>query len=123
MNIIIDKKADYCIAAKSNQPTLVEMIDKIFSSRNYDAEMNYSERDYKIIKLKDGEISPEPNGAKCIVKMISHKRESREKKHGEEIRFITSLKDYDEITQAIDMRWKIENDLINSKMFNSIKTK
>ncbi len=111
VNIIIDKKADYCIAAKSNQPTLVEMIDKIFSSRNYDAEMNYSERDYKIIKLKDGEISPEWNGAKCIVKMISHKRELREKKQGEEIRFITSLKDYDEITQAIDMRWKIENDL------------
>ena len=111
IKIISDKKADYCIAAKSNQPSLVEMIDKIFSLRNPDKELNYSNRDYKIIKLKTGEITPEWENAKCIVKTISHKREAREKKAGEEMNFLTSLSDYDEIVQAIDMRWKIENDL------------
>ena len=111
VKIISDRKADYCIAAKSNQPSLVEMIDKIFSLRNPDKELNYSDRDYKIIKLKTGEITPEWENAKCIVKTISHKREAREKKAGEVMNFLTSLSDYDEIVQAIDMRWKIENDL------------
>ena len=87
------------------------MIDKIFSLRNPDKELNYSNRDYKIIKLKTGEITPEWENAKCIVKTISHKREAREKKAGEVMNFLTSLSDYDEIVQAIDMRWKIENDL------------
>ena len=71
IKIISDRKADYCIAAKSNQPSLVEMIDKIFSLRNPDKELNYSNRDYKIIKLKTGEITPEWENAKCIVKTIS----------------------------------------------------
>lgn len=109
--IIIAKKGDYCFAAKENQKALTDAIRKIFGSRKADAEMRYSDRDYRIIRLKPGEIAPEWTGAKSIVSTVSHKREARDGKPGEQMLFITSLTDADEICQTIDMRWQIENGL------------
>ena len=48
---------------------------------------------------------------KSIVGTISHKREARDGRPGEEMTFITSLTDADEIVETIEMRWKIENGL------------
>ena len=108
---IIANKGDYCFAVKENQKSLFDMINKIIDKRHIDNEFGYSNRDYKIIKLKDGEITPEWKGAKSIVKTVSHKREAREGKVGEEMLFITSLTNIDEIAEAIDKRWEIENGL------------
>ncbi len=108
---IVSKKADYCFAAKSNQPSLVEAIDAIFASRAPDCEFSYCGRDYRIVKLADHEIAPEWEGARCVIKTVSHKREAREGKPGEEMRFVTSLRDEGEIREAIQMRWEIENGL------------
>ena len=49
--------------------------------------------------------------AKSIVRTVSHKREARDGRPGEEMTFITSLTDADEIVETIEMRWKFENGL------------
>ena len=49
--------------------------------------------------------------AKSIVGTVSHKREARDGRPGEEMTFITSLTDAYEIVETIEMRWKIENGL------------
>lgn len=108
---IIAKKGDYCFAVKENQRSLSEVIDGIFGARKADSEFRYSSRDYRIIRLKDGEITPEWAGAKSIVRTVSHKREARDGRPGEEMTFITSLTDADEIAETIEMRWEIENGL------------
>lgn len=51
------------------------------------------------------------HGTKSIVRTVSHKREARDGRPGEEMTFITSLTDADEIVETIEMRWKIENGL------------
>ena len=56
---IISKKGDYCFAVKENQKSLSEAIARIFDRRKADSEFSYSNRDYRIIRLKDGEITPE----------------------------------------------------------------
>lgn len=109
--LIVSRKGDYCFAAKDNQKSLVECIGKIFGKREPDVTTKYSDRDYSIIRLKEGEIAPEWAGAKSIVKTVSHKREARDKKPGEAMFFVTSLVDTEEICQTIDMRWQIENGL------------
>ena len=48
---------------------------------------------------------------KSIVRTVSHKREARDGRPGEEMTFITSLTDADEIVETIEKRWKIENGL------------
>ena len=108
---IIAKKGDYCFAVKENQKSLSEAIDGIFGARKADSEFRYSDREYRIIRLKDGEITPEWAGAASIVRTVSHKREARDRKPGEEMTFITSLTDADEIAETIEMRWEIENGL------------
>lgn len=108
---IIAKKGDYCFAVKENQKSLSEAIDGIFGARQADSEFRYSDREYRIIRLKDGEITPEWAGAASIVRTVSHKREARDRKPGEEMTFITSLTDADEIAETIEMRWEIENGL------------
>ena len=88
-----------------------EVIARIFDVRKADSEFSYSNRDYRIIRLKDGEITPEWAGARSIIRTISHKREAKDGRPGEEMTFITSLKDYNEIAETIEMRWEIENGL------------
>ena len=53
---------------------------------------------------------------KSIVGTVSHKREARDGMPGEEMTFITSLTDADEIVETIEMRWKIENGLHRFKI-------
>ena len=51
------------------------------------------------------------HGTESIVRTVSHKREARDGRPGEEMTFITSLTDADEIVETIEMRWKLENGL------------
>ena len=110
--IIADRKGYYCIAAKDNQHELRDRIEKIFADEQREREyFREYDREYSIITLRQGEITPEWPGARRIVKTISHKRDSRHEGEPSVMYFLTSLKDSHEIAEAIDRRWRIENGL------------
>lgn len=108
---IIGRKGHYCFPVKDNQKSLNETISRLFSARKPDDTVTLPERECIFIRLRQGEISPEWEGAKTIVMSISSKREKREKRKGETMYFLTSLTDPQEIAEAIEMRWQIENGL------------
>ena len=109
--VIINKGGNYVFTVKENQTSLLEEIkSKIESSNNIDM-ITYNDCTYKILTLPPSYIGLEFPGQKSYVMMTSHKRKKQSLNKINERFFITSLKDNPLIVEAIDNRWKIENDL------------
>jgi len=110
-NIIINKKGNYVFTVKENQSALLEEIKvKVLKSKKTQT-ISYNDCDYKILILPSSYIGCEFPGQRAYVIMTSHKRKKQAVNKVSERCFISSLKDITLIVEAIDNRWKIENDL------------
>ena len=109
---IVSRGGDYLMKAKDNQKGLRDMIIKLFSEREADRTEEVDGSRFSYMKLPDGYISPEWDGAKSIASMLSGARKGRTGGNNPEMQyFLTSLEDTEEIREAITKRWLIEDDL------------
>lgn len=113
--IIVDKKGDYVLRVKSNQPALREKLIKLIDEAKEIERVSYGDRDYEILFLGDHVISPEWPGAVAAIRMVSHKRDKVDRNNPNRQPnthyFISTLKRTEPIVRAIDRRWEIEDDL------------
>ena len=109
--IVKEKKGDYVFTVKENQNCLLEEIKTRFKQSKKLINIEYNDCEYQILKLSSSYIGLEFSGQKCYVKMISNKRKNQQTSSQQMRYFITSIKDEQLIVEAIDNRWKIENDL------------
>lgn len=118
--LIRKKQGDYIITVKENQSSLHEEIkSRINAGRSlYEIELNDCK--YTIFHLPKGYAGMEFPGQKSYVRMISNKRTKQPGGIVSTRFFITSLSNDRLIAEAIDNRWKIENDLhkIKDELFS-----
>ena len=113
--IIVNKKGDYVFTVKENQSALLEeMKTRIVNSKSIISK-SYNDCDYSILLLPSTYKGLEFAGQKAFIKMISNKRKNQNTNKQTERYFLSSIKDPQLIVEAIDNRWKIENDLHKTK--------
>ena len=113
--IIVNKKGDYVFTVKENQSALLEeMKTRIVNSKSIISK-SYNDCDYSILLLPSTYKGLEFAGQKAFIKMISNKRKNQNINKQTERYFLSSIKDPQLIVEAIDNRWKIENDLHKTK--------
>lgn len=113
--IIVNKKGDYVFTVKENQSALLEeMKTRIVNSKSIISK-SYNDCDYSILLLPFTYKGLEFAGQKAFIKMISNKRKNQNINKQTERYFLSSIKDTQLIVEAIDNRWKIENDLHKTK--------
>ena len=113
--IIVNKKGDYVFTVKENQSALLEeMKTRIVNSKSIISK-SYNDCDYSILLLPSTYKGLEFAGQKAFIKMISNKRKNQNINKQTELYFLSSIKDPQLIVEAIDNRWKIENDLHKTK--------
>ena len=113
--IIVNKKGDYVFTVKENQSALLEeMKTRIVNSKSIISK-SYNDCDYSILLLPSTYKGLEFAGQKAFIKMISNKRKNQNINKQTERYFLSSIKDTQLIVEAIDNRWKIENDLHKTK--------
>ena len=113
--IIVNKKGDYVFTVKENQSALLEeMKTRIVNSKSIISKF-YNDCDYSILLLPSTYKGLEFAGQKAFIKMISNKRKNQNINKQTERYFLSSIKDPQLIVEAIDNRWKIENDLHKTK--------
>ena len=113
--IIVNKKGDYVFTVKENQSALLEEIKtRIVNSKSIISK-SYNDCDYSILLLPSTYKGLEFAGQKAFIKMISNKRKNQNINKQTERYFLSSIKDPQLIVEAIDNRWKIENDLHKTK--------
>lgn len=113
--IIVNKKGDYVFTVKENQSALLEeMKNRIVNSKSIISK-SYNDCDYSILLLPSTYKGLEFAGQKAFIKMISNKRKNQNINKQTERYFLSSIKDPQLIVEAIDNRWKIENDLHKTK--------
>ena len=113
--IIVNKKGDYVFTVKENQSALLEeMKTRIVNSKSIISK-SYNDCDYSILLLPSTYKGLEFAGQKAFIKMISNKRKNQNINKQRERYFLSSKKDPQLIVEAIDNRWKIENDLHKTK--------
>lgn len=113
--IIVNKKGDYVFTVKENQSALLEeMKTRIVNSKSIISK-SYNDCDYSILLLPSTYKGLEFAGQKAFIKMISNKRKNQNISKQTERYFLSSIKDPQLIVEAIDNRWKIENDLHKTK--------
>ena len=113
--IIVNKKGDYVFTVKENQSALLEeMKTRIVNSKSIISK-SYNDCDYSILLLPSTYKGLEFAGQKAFIKMISNKRKNQNINKQTERYFLSSIKDPQIIVEAIDNRWKIENDLHKTK--------
>ena len=113
--IIVNKKGDYVFTVKENQSALLEeMKTRIVNSKSIISK-SYNDCDYSILLLPSTYKGLEFAGQKAFIKMISNKRKNQNINKQTERYFLSSIKDHQLIVEAIDNRWKIENDLHKTK--------
>ena len=113
--IIVNKKGDYVFTVKENQSSLLEeMKTRIVNSKSIISK-SYNDCDYSILLLPSTYKGLEFAGQKAFIKMISNKRKNQNINKQTERYFLSSIKDPQLIVEAIDNRWKIENDLHKTK--------
>ena len=113
--IVREKKGDYVFTVKENQSCLLEEIKARFTQAKKLVNIEYNDCEYQILKLGPSYMGLEFSGQRCYVKMVSNKRKGQQTGSQQLRHFITSLKDERLIVEAIDNRWKIENDLHRTK--------
>lgn len=113
--IIKDKKGDYVFTVKDNQQLLLEEMKTRVSNSSKIIIKDFNDCQYSILILSSAYKGLEFKGQNAYVKMVSNKRKSQLKNKQTERYFLTSLKDPQLIVEAIDNRWKIENDLHKTK--------
>lgn len=113
--IVREKKGDYVFTVKENQNCLLEEIKARFTQAKRLVNIEYNDCEYQILKLSPSYMGLEFSGQRCYVKMVSNKRKGQQAGSQQLRHFITSLKDERLIVEAIDNRWKIENDLHRTK--------
>ena len=113
--IIVNKKGDYVFTVKENQSALLEeMKTRIVNSKSIISK-SYNDCDYSILLLPSTYKGLEFAGQKAFIKMISNKRKNQNINKQTERYFLSSIKGPQLIVEAIDNRWKIENDLHKTK--------
>lgn len=113
--VIVNKKGDYVFTVKENQSALLEeMKTRIVNSKSIISK-SYNDCDYSILLLPSTYKGLEFAGQKAFIKMISNKRKNQNINKQTERYFLSSIKDPQLIVEAIDNRWKIENDLHKTK--------
>ncbi len=119
-SIIKEKKGDYIFTVKENQSGLLEEIQTKFSKTNNVSNISFNDCEYSILSLPSSYVGMDFKGQQTYIKMISNKRKKQAVNKQTERYFISSLKDPQLIVEAIDNRWKIENDLHKTKdeLFN-----
>lgn len=110
-SIIALKKGNYVFKVKENQDSLLEEIQTKMSKSTNLINMSFNDCEYTILNLSSKYIGLEFPNQKSYIKMISNKRKNQSTKKQNERYFISSLKEPRLIIEAIDNRWKIENDL------------
>lgn len=108
--IIDSRKGFYCFPVKENQSELREELVRIISKSKCE-QKSMSNRDFWIAQIPKDRFSPFWPGARYAVRMVSHVREGRTGKPGDEMVFITSVKTPSLAMEAICSRWRIEDDL------------
>lgn len=114
-SIIKEKKGDYVFTVKENQSGLLEEIQTKFNKTNNVNNISFNDCEYSILILPLSYVGLDFKGQKTYIKMISNKRKKQAINKQTERYFISSLKDPRLIVEAIDNRWKIENDLHKTK--------
>lgn len=109
--IIKTKKGNYVFTVKENQKSLLQDIKCKLENTKKITTISFNNCDYKIVNLPKSYIGMEFEGQKTYIQMISNKRKKQLKNRQTELHFISSLTDEQLIVEAIDNRWKIENDL------------
>jgi predicted transposase YbfD/YdcC len=119
VNKIIDKKADYVLALKGNQPTLLEDVIRSFDHKTSHA--FYQTTDYghgrieerKCIIITDLDFIFDRESwtnLRAIVRIDSQRFIKKTAENKQETRYyITSLADVEKISNAIRSHWGIEN--------------
>lgn len=110
-DIVIKKGGNYVFTVKENQISLLQEIKCKVGDNKKTVCITHNDCDYKILALPPSYIGLEFPGQKSYVIMTSHKRKNQSVNKVSERCFLTSLKDTSLIVEAIDNRWKIENDL------------
>lgn len=109
--IIKNKKGNYVFTVRDNQSLLLEEIKERINKSKKLIRKEFNNCNYLIYTLPLSYVGAEFIGQKSYVKMISDKRKKQSTNKQSERYFLTSLKDPQLIVEAIDNRWKIENDL------------
>jgi len=106
-DIIVEKKGDYCFPVKGNQPVLLDKIKKVFpdSKRKRIFFFRFG-KDYEILPLKKGDFETEWSGAKSVAMTTFQKKKDVAPSS---MYFLTSLTDKEEIAEAVQRSWDIEN--------------
>lgn len=118
---IVDKKADYLLAVKANQPELLEELQTTFPMAKSVQMHEQTEKDHgrieqricTVMPCEDERVKKQWKNAACYVRM-EHNREvvSEKKKSKEVLYFISSrIMTPHEASQNVRMRWTIENNL------------
>lgn len=114
-SIINQKKGDYVFTVKENQEGLLEEIQTRINTSNKLINLSFNDCEYSVLILPSSYIGMEFEKQKAYIKMVSNKRKNQSINKQSERYFISSLKEPRLIVEAIDNRWKIENDLHKTK--------
>lgn len=109
--IISNKKGKYVFTVRDNQSSLLEEIKAKIAKSKKIITKEFNDCIYSICLLPSSYQGLEFSNQKAYVKMISNKRKKQFVTKQTERYFLTSLNDPQLIIEAIDNRWKIENDL------------
>lgn len=92
-----------------------EIISSFASGKAPVSGLSHNECDYEFIKVKDIISDVSWPNAKTHVRMVSHKRKDQKNYNPEYQYFVSSQTENMLIGEAVDNRWKIEDDLHNFK--------
>lgn len=109
--IISNRKGKYVFTVRDNQPLLLEEIKTRIAKSKKTITREFNDCIYSIYLLPSSYKGLEFANQRAYVKMISNKRKNQSTSKKAERYFLTSLNDPQLIIEAIDNRWKIENDL------------
>lgn len=112
---VMDRKGDYVFTVKENQQSLLEEMMVRMEKGKGAQTLSFNDCEYTVLPLPSSYAGLEFPGQKSYVKMVSNKRKRQTSCKQTERYFLSSLKDPRIIAEAIDNRWKIENDLHKTK--------
>ncbi len=110
--IIVNRKGYYVTPAKDNQKSLrreiIEAFNGTYKHLKVSDEIKRENRSFWVIKVPTKHIGEDWPGQRLYIKMISY---VRKEEGGNEMYFISNLKDEMAVIEAIENRWEIENGL------------
>lgn len=112
---IRDRKGNYVFTVKENQQSLLEEMKARMEKGKGAQTLFFNDCEYAVLPLPSSYAGLEFPGQKTYVRMVSSKRKRQASCRQTERYFLSSLKDPRIIAEAIDNRWKIENDLHKTK--------